>query len=440
MFATSRKTQLFAISLVFGNREWAEKCHGLIEHLFTTVLMNSNFSISESGVQPVSRLSLENRRCLGNARSTMETSLRIALFPQSVFTSSSWEFGLKSQEFIRLVSPETHHKGAIFSSDTQWKRTLLKDTMANKIFDELLATVTAGGVMAILGIIVFLFPKMKMRNVTMLITSLLLAAGGSLAMFQATTYTWELTSVFTLPIVLLLSLSRSGVAGRLLLLFVKYRLGSVMLLLGGLCLAVAGITLYDSRSNLDMDQFTHTQEMIGLRPLSKRVTSVRAETDRGVEIPVNEAAEPRSSEEIQSDELQVLAMYQWNDTTIRLKPAKDGTNCHGWVFTGGRYSISAESVEQILLDNHYELQAHPEPGDVVIYRDSNNTLSHTAIVRYVTPGLPILVEGKWGWMGVYLHDVGRSCYGTNYEFYRSSRRGHAINDLEPVTVPESILK
>jgi hypothetical protein len=47
-------------------------------------------------------------------------------------------------------------------------------------------------------------------------------------------------------------------------------------------------------------------------------------------------------------------------------------------------------------------------------------------VRYVTEGQPILVEGKWGALGVLLHPVEKSMYGSEYTFYRSGRAGHLL--------------
>jgi hypothetical protein len=71
----------------------------------------------------------------------------------------------------------------------------------------------------------------------------------------------------------------------------------------------------------------------------------------------------------------------------------------------------------------------PRPGDLAIYRDSKE-ISHTGIVRAIVNGMPPLVEGKWGWMGVFLHPVGDSIYGGKYTYYRSPREGHLLAGLE----------
>lgn len=67
----------------------------------------------------------------------------------------------------------------------------------------------------------------------------------------------------------------------------------------------------------------------------------------------------------------------------------------------------------------------PHPGDLVVYRHGD-AVCHTALVRYVTENQPVLVEGKWGCTGVYLHPVEKSIYGDDYRFYRSNRKGHLL--------------
>lgn len=121
---------------------------------------------------------------------------------------------------------------------------------------------------------------------------------------------------------------------------------------------------------------------------------------------------------------------------IQHEPANDDSNCHGWVFTGGRYWVLGRSVDPILKQNNYEPTKSPRPGDLVVYRNDAK-VAHTAIVRYVTEGMPVLVEGKWGALGVYLHAVEESCYGRNYMFYRSPRKGHQLTETLPPTLTNS---
>ena len=39
---------------------------------------------------------------------------------------------------------------------------------------------------------------------------------------------------------------------------------------------------------------------------------------------------------------------------------------------------------------------------------------------------PVMVEGKWGAMGTFLHPADKSIYGAEYAFYRSARGGHLL--------------
>ena len=120
-----------------------------------------------------------------------------------------------------------------------------------------------------------------------------------------------------------------------------------------------------------------------------------------------------------------LQNSQLSYQVMRQGGADDHSNCHGWVFTGGRYLLSGDDVDLILKENKYLEQHEPRPGDLVVYRSSGVVL-HTAIVQYVTEGQPVLVQGKWGNLGVYLHPVEKSPYGSEFTYYRSIRTGHLL--------------
>lgn len=106
------------------------------------------------------------------------------------------------------------------------------------------------------------------------------------------------------------------------------------------------------------------------------------------------------------------------------------TNCHGWVFTGGRYWLLSEEVQQILDDNGYESVTTPRAGDLIVYRDSvSNDVVHTGIVCSVTADGKVLVESKWGKMGRFLHHPEDQKYSTTWQFQRSLRPGHLLRNL-----------
>ena len=65
----------------------------------------------------------------------------------------------------------------------------------------------------------------------------------------------------------------------------------------------------------------------------------------------------------------------------------------------------------------------------MIYRSAVGTISHSGIVRAVLQdGVPI-VESKWCWMGVFLHEVGDTDYGSNFTYYRTDRGSHLMAGL-----------
>ena len=157
-------------------------------------------------------------------------------------------------------------------------------------------------------------------------------------------------------------------------------------------------------------------------------TDAVATTDKGRNIELREAKEVRSASELERLERRILFDIGRVNRQIQIAPANDTHNCHGWVFAGGKFWLAPESVELILEDNGYVPVSDPRVGDVVIYR-SQRLITHTALVRAVTPGRPVLVEGKWGWMAVELHAVADSPYGANFTYYRSDREGHVVHGL-----------
>lgn len=184
----------------------------------------------------------------------------------------------------------------------------------------------------------------------------------------------------------------------------------------------------------------------GLRDLEVAVGHVpnqpsdrgRATTDRGNRIVLKEASDPRDAGALQGSELKVLTDAKLHAQVIRRGEPTDHSNCHGWVFTGGKFLLSPDDVELILKENDYAEVQDPHAGDLVVYRQ-NGAVAHTAVVRYVAEGQPVLVEGKWGAMGVFLHPADKSFYGTDYKFYRSARSGHLLVGLggSPAPAAES---
>lgn len=110
---------------------------------------------------------------------------------------------------------------------------------------------------------------------------------------------------------------------------------------------------------------------------------------------------------------------------IRLADPNSASNCHGWVFTGGKYGVRDPEVPRILIDNGYEAVATPREGDLAIYI-SGEKFTHSGIVRIADQHTPVLVESKWGPFGVYLHGVKQQPFPGECRFFRSSRSGHLL--------------
>ena len=82
-------------------------------------------------------------------------------------------------------------------------------------------------------------------------------------------------------------------------------------------------------------------------------------TDRGTPIVLLESTDPRASQHLSEVEARALSSGRLWDLAIRDGAADDRSNCHGWVFTGGRFLIRGNEVEVILRENNYVEQRRP---------------------------------------------------------------------------------
>jgi hypothetical protein len=194
----------------------------------------------------------------------------------------------------------------------------------------------------------------------------------------------------------------------------------------GASLLIFGVTSIDQSDHFDDVQTLAHLEMLP-KPATRAVAY--AHSDCGSAIPLRIATEDRPPERLQEFESNLLKDHHWTDHVIRKLPPTDDCNCHGWVFAGGHYWLEAEDVECILSENGYQAFTTPQIGDLVIYRNDDGAISHSGIVRAVLQdGVPI-VESKWCWMGVFLHQVGDTDYGSNFIYYRTDRGSHLMAGL-----------
>jgi len=71
------------------------------------------------------------------------------------------------------------------------------------------------------------------------------------------------------------------------------------------------------------------------------------------------------------------------------------TNCHGTSFADGSIWINDEYVDDLLRGDGYSKMQNPNVGDIVIYRDANGNVVHSATVMGTTNGVSV-----WGKGGV----------------------------------------
>jgi hypothetical protein len=101
-------------------------------------------------------------------------------------------------------------------------------------------------------------------------------------------------------------------------------------------------------------------------------------------------------------------------------------NCHGWVFTGGRFLLNGPQVERILKENGYTVTDMPQPEDLVVYRNNQGQIVHTGVVRGVLDDGTVMVESKFGLDGRYLHQPQDQPFSQKWAYYRSTRAGHYV--------------
>ena len=200
---------------------------------------------------------------------------------------------------------------------------------------------------------------------------------------------------------------------------------SALLTVAGIGLAIGSVVIYERADERASDDSIADLELIQARVPTVAVDHERVSTDRGTRIVLREPLNIHDSQHLSEVERRYIHNANLIDHVIREAQADERSNCHGWVFAGGRYILAGDDVDLILTENQYAKQISPQPGDLAVYRN-NGVVCHTAIVMYVTQGQPVMVRGKWGNLGVFLHPADKSPYGNDYTFYRSPRSGHIL--------------
>lgn len=112
-------------------------------------------------------------------------------------------------------------------------------------------------------------------------------------------------------------------------------------------------------------------------------------------------------------------------------------NCHGWVFTGGRYWVTGLDVARVLNDNGYVPVKTPAPGDVVIYYNNAKQPVHTGLVR-ASDALGIIIESKWDIRGRYIHLPEMQDYSDTWVYYHTDRPSHLLVGLDSAHKVEAV--
>jgi hypothetical protein len=204
----------------------------------------------------------------------------------------------------------------------------------------------------------------------------------------------------------------------------------------GLLLVVAlGGAHYLSRAVASHDELPNEL----LIPLANEaVRGLTAQTDAGRSLPLFHYDDLGS---LEGNESLTLGDGRYQHKLVKLAGPNRDCNCHGWAFTGGRYAIRGQDVPTILNDNGYTAVREPRPGDVVIYASKDGTITHTGLVQLVDRSRDlVLVESKWGPLGIYLHPLLIQPFGDNHTIYRSDRSGHivAITPAAPGGLPPDV--
>jgi hypothetical protein len=206
----------------------------------------------------------------------------------------------------------------------------------------------------------------------------------------------------------------------------------ILILSSGLLLAWQGYEINRQEAQ-ELAESEARMAAVAPPPNFVSVESCSALTDAGTPIPVfligpGSAPQPNSTTEENR-----ISQRRLNHKLIQMGPATDDSNCHGWVFTGGRYWVPGNSVDRILKDNGYRVVSQPAGGDLAVFRNQGGEITHTGVVHSVGGDGVVLVESKWGRLGRYIHTCADHIYDDNScGYYRSSRSGHVLRGIEGV--------
>jgi hypothetical protein len=212
------------------------------------------------------------------------------------------------------------------------------------------------------------------------------------------------------------------------------RIQAAALVLCGPALAILSIPPTVAGDDFDMP--AQDFDLVALPPL-KEIQPCPVTTDRGRPVSVYVSQDRQTfTPEFLGRQSAFLRNRGFMEHIIRVPDGDTDCNCHGWVFTDGRFWLSPEGVELILADNGYRPSETPGVGDLVVYRSRDGKLLHTGILRAGVESGIVLVESKWGVLGRFVHSPDIHPYGDClWTCHRTARLGHRLNGLPGDTPP-----
>lgn len=202
-------------------------------------------------------------------------------------------------------------------------------------------------------------------------------------------------------------------------------LPSALLLVGPVVLAALWWYQLSARSD---DRLSAAAPKADYRIELREMGTTIAVTDRGRRVRLGTLGRPVAEADLIGVENDHIREHDLSrKVLVRTKP--DPTyNCHGWLFTGGRFWVAGDILDDILADNQYTQVSTPSVGDLAVYRGARGEVVHTGVV-HSTDGFT-LIESKWGPMGRFLHGPDDQPFGGVCVYYHSPRRGHLLNGLQ----------
>jgi hypothetical protein len=300
-------------------------------------------------------------------------------------------------------------------------------------FDQFFATICAGLGLFLAGAANLLLLR---RGIALRVVATVLALGVALAAAAAiqqpnpTSFadTARLLACGLVPVILLGSRRLVSGATAIVAAAGKPAVRYALLTVAGIGVAISSVVICDREDDRLITSDMAELELIESQVPSAPVEREKACTDQGTPIALRQVLKGAVLSRAEAEERYFRTTQQFKDQVIRQGTADERTNCHGWVFTGGKFILSGSEVNVILMENGYTEQKTPQSGDLVIYRTAGLVI-HSALVQYVAGDQPVLVRSKWGSLGVFVHPIDKSPYGTDYAFYRSPRAGHLLTIL-----------